>query len=162
MIDTKKARRRDLRFHNLSDLEREVERLAAGERAGRLACHGNWTLGQALGHLAAWMDYFYIGFPMARPSLPIRLIGRYLMKPSFLNGKMPVGTRIPGAKDGTYATDRLSLDEGIARFKAAIGRVRNGEVPVHHSPIFGPLTHDELMRLSMRHAELHLGFFDVG
>src|ERR687885_514061 len=41
--------------------------LADAERAGRLRRLGNWTLGQALGHLAAWAEYGYTGFPLRVP-----------------------------------------------------------------------------------------------
>ena len=44
-----------------------MEQLAAAEREGRLRSVGNWTLGQTLGHLAAWADYSYDGVPLKVP-----------------------------------------------------------------------------------------------
>lgn len=57
-VDTKKvAGRRMLRFESLDQVIADVDRLVEAERAGRLTRLGNWTLGQTLGHLAAWAEY---------------------------------------------------------------------------------------------------------
>jgi hypothetical protein len=54
-VDTAKvANRRSLRFESIDHVLAEVDRLAESRRAGRLKRLGNWTLGQALGHLATW------------------------------------------------------------------------------------------------------------
>ncbi len=150
------AARRTLRFESLDQVLADVDQLVAAERAGRLRCLGNWTLGQALGHLAAWSEFGYTGVPLKVPFF-IRWILR-LRKRKFLYGPMRAGVRIPRVENGTLATEPLSLDEGLTRFRRITERLKT-EAPTAPSPIFGNLTHDESIALNLRHAELHLGFF---
>jgi hypothetical protein len=156
-IETGKvAGRRVLRFENIDQALDEAERLAAAERDGRLTQLGNWTLGQALGHLAGWAEYGFTDFPLKTPFL-VRLILR-LQKKRFLYSPMRAGVRIPGVNGGTLATEPMTTDEGLRRFRAVFRRLKH-EAPTAPSPIFGKMTHEESIALSLRHAELHLGFF---
>jgi uncharacterized protein DUF1569 len=159
-IETGKvAGRRILRFETVDQALEEAERLAAAERASRLTQLGNWTLGQALGHVAAWAEFGYTQFPLKTP-LIIRLILR-LQKKKFLYGQMPAGVRIPGVKGGTLATELMPTDEGLARLRTVFERLKR-EVPTAPSPVFGKLTHEESIAINLRHAELHLSFFVPG
>jgi hypothetical protein len=160
MIDTKKVERRQVRFRSIADMEREVERLVAADRAGRIKLRGNWTLAQILNHLATWTDFFYIGFPIPRAPLLMRLMLK-LMRGNILKGTMPQGIRIPNVKGGTLGNEPIALDDALAKFHGAIGRLKAGEQPRHPSPAFGPMNLDEVTRLTLRHAELHLGFADA-
>jgi hypothetical protein len=144
-----------LRFESIDQAMAEAERLAEAERAGRLRRLGNWTLGQTLGHLAAWAEYAYTGAPLEVPFF-IRWVLR-LRKRQFLYGPMRSGVRIPGVEGGTLATDPVPLEEGRGRFRGAMERLR-AEAPTVPSPVFGRLTHEEAIALNLRHAELHLGF----
>jgi hypothetical protein len=155
-LDTGKvAGRRALRFESIDQVMAEVDRLAGAERAGRLRRLGNWTLGQTLGHLAAWAEYGYTGSPLKVPFF-IRWVLR-LRKRKFLYGPMRAGVKIPGVEGGTLATDPVSLDEGLGRFRRVLGRLK-AEAPTAPSPVFGLLTHEESIAMNLRHAELHLGF----
>jgi hypothetical protein len=156
-VDTRKvAARRILRFESIDQVVAELDRLAEAERAGRLNRLGNWTLGQTLGHLAAWIEYGYTGAPLKVPFF-IRWIAR-LLKRRFLYGPMRAGARIPRVEGGTLATDPMPLEEGLGRYRRALERLKVEE-PTAPSPVFGRLTHEESIALSLRHAELHLGFF---
>lgn len=155
-VDTAKVDRRTLRFESIDQLMTEVDRLATAERAGRLKPLGNWMLGQALGHLAAWAEYAYTGAPLKVPFF-IRWILR-LQKRKFLYGRMRAGVKIPHVEGGTLATDRIPLDEALERFRRVMQRLKT-EVPTMPSKVFGRLTHDESIALNLRHAELHLSFF---
>jgi hypothetical protein len=155
-VDTSKVTdRRKLRFESIDQVLAEVQRLAEADRAGRLGQLGNWTLGQTLGHLAAWAEYGYTGAPLHVPWL-IKWIAR-LQKRRFLYGPMRAGVKIPRLEGGTLATDALPLDEGLARYQRVMERLQV-EPPTAPSPVFGPLTHEESISLNLRHAELHLGF----
>jgi hypothetical protein len=157
LIDTGKVSgRRILRFESLDQVLGDVDRLVAAERSGRLKQLGNWTLGQALGHLAVWSEFSYTGVPL-NPPFFIRWILR-LRKHKFLYSPMPAGAKIPGVKGGTLGIDPMPLDEALARHKSIMQRLKS-EAPIAKSPIFGPMTHDESIALTLRHAELHLGFF---
>ncbi len=159
-VDTAKVTgRRMLRFESIDEMMAEVDRLVEAERAGRLKRLGNWTLGQILGHLAVWAEYGYTGAPL-KPPFFIRWILR-LQKRKFLYGPMRAGTKIPGIAGGTFGTDPMSLDEGLDRFRKVMQRLKT-VTPTAPSAAFGTLTHDESIALTLRHAELHLGFMVPG
>ncbi len=158
-IDTRKVNdRRQLRFESAAELDRDIASLLEAERNGALRRTGNWELGQALGHIAAWASYPYEGYlPEMRPPWFVRMIGR-LMKKRMLSGDMPAGFRIPKVEGGTWAIERMSSDEGAERCRVAFERLER-ETPAIPNPIFGPLTHDEWKRMNLGHAALHLSFF---
>jgi hypothetical protein len=140
----------------VEDAVAEAERLAEAERAGKLKRLGNWSLGQALGHLATWTQYGYTGSPLKVPFF-IKWILR-LRRRKFLYEPMRAGVKIPGVKGGTLATDPVPFEEALGRFRKAMERLKT-EPPTVPNNIFGILTHDEAIALNLRHAELHLGFF---
>ena len=152
----KVADRRMLRFESLGQVLAEVDRLAEADRAGRLTQLGNWTLGQALGHLAVWAEFAYTGTPLKVPFF-IRWILR-LRKKKFLYGTMKAGVKIPGVEGGTLGMEPMPLDEALPRYRRILERLQT-ETPTAPNVIFGKLKHEEWMALHTRHAELHLGFF---
>jgi len=150
--------RRMLKFSKLSDVIAEADRLLHAERAGKVKQLGNWTLGQALGHLAAWAEYSYTGAPL-KPPFFIRWMLR-MQKNKFLYSPMRAGVKIPRVAGGTLGTEMMSTEDGLTRMRAAFERLER-EMPTAPNVIFGPLTHDEWRAINLRHAELHLSFFDV-
>jgi hypothetical protein len=156
-INTAKvANRRMLHFDSIDQMRAEVDRLVAAEKAGRLKQLGSWTLGQILGHLAAWSEFGYDGYPSLKVPFFIRWMLR-LRKRKFIVGPMPVGVRIPGVPGGTLAIDPMPLDEALTRFQRVTQRLKV-EAPPVPSPAIGKLTHEESIALNLRHAELHLGY----
>jgi len=150
--------RRRLRFATIDDLLADVEKIVAADKAGTLRRTGNWTPGQALGHIATWATFPYEGFPKkAHPPWFIRWLIR-MKKAKYLKEGMPAGVRIPGIEGGTLATEILSTEEGARRLRAVLQRLKNGEPAKHESPAFGPMSLDERIALNLRHAELHLSF----
>lgn len=157
-VDTKKVvGRRSLRFADLDECLAEVARLREAERAGRLRGLGNWTLGQTLGHLAAWIEYAYVGYPMKKPAWVLRVLGP-LMVGWLLKNPWPAGVRLPGAGAGTYGQEAMSTEAGEARLRGAFERLRRERATVP-SPMFGLLPQEKLVLMHLRHAELHLGFW---
>jgi hypothetical protein len=157
-VNTKRVSTRALRFASLDQALAEAEALAAGDAQGRVRAMGNWSLGQALGHVAWWINAgFDGGYPP--PAWIVRVLGR-LMKNAVLNKPPVKGMRIPGVAGGTYGTDALSTAEGLARLRAAIARLKSAP-PARPNPVFGAMTHEEWTALHLRHAEGHLGFFEV-
>lgn len=156
-VDTKYVQRRAVQLSDLDAYAAEVDRIAAAEKAGRVRTSGNWTAGQILAHLAAWIEYNYTGFPLSPPPWAIRLILKTFMKKKYLRSGLPQGVKIPGQANGTTGQDMMTTSDAVERLKRAINRIRV-EPPMHPSPAFGELTHDECIRLNLRHAELHLGF----
>lgn len=150
------ATRRTLRFSTIDEALADVDGLAAAETAGTLVTTGRWTFGQALDHLATWVDFAYDGLPMAIP-LPFRLIMR-LAKPWILYKPMRPGSQIPRIPDGTLATAVVPSDVGLAHVRRAYARLRD-DAPTRPHPALGFMTHGEWLNLHLRHAELHLSFF---
>ncbi len=158
-VDTgKMAERRRLRFGNLGDVMAEAERLAEAERAGRLRQLGNWTLGQALGHLGTWAEFAFTPAPLTVPFF-VRWMLR-MRKGRFLYGPMRAGVRIPRVESGTVGTEVMPLEEGLERCRRAMERLER-ETPTAPNPLFGAMRQQEWIALNCRHAELHLGFFVV-
>lgn len=157
-INTKTVRgRRVVRYDSLAQLEADVEKLAAADRSGRLKRLGNWSLGQVLGHLATWSDFAFTGYPAAvDPPWFVRLFCR-LRKNAILEHGMGPGMRLPNIEGGTLGIEPLTLDEGLARFRSSVQRLRN-QAPTHPSPLFGELSHEEWIKIKLRHAEIHLSF----
>jgi hypothetical protein len=83
------------------------------------------------------------------------------MKNRFLNKGLPAGAQIRGVPGGTFGTDRMPTDEALAQLHSAFERLAR-EVPTEPNIIFGPMTHEQFIKLNLRHAELHLSFFSVG
>ena len=156
---TKPARpARTLRFGSLDDLDRELGAIECAERSGSLRTHGNWSAGKILGHLSAWIDYAYDGFPSLPPSWAIPIFR--LMKPIFMKDRpMSPGMRIPGAPEGTHGVDEMTVEEGLIRIRASLERLRV-KIPDQH-PLFGVLTRAEWERMHLNHAALHLGFLSL-
>jgi len=157
-INTRKAERRPLHFDSIEDILKEVDRIVAAERAGKLRRTGNWSVGQTFGHLATWNEYGYIGYPPeAHPPWLVRVIAKMLRK-RILYKPMRAGMKIGRIPGGTLGTEPMSADEGARRLRDSMARLQRHEQPTFHSPAFGPMTEAERLALALRHAELHLGF----
>lgn len=158
MITTKHVKdRRALRFNSIEKLRADIDRILAADKAGKLRCTGNWTAGQAMGHIAAWINYSYDGYPMGPPPWIVRLILGFLKK-KYLRQGMPAGVEIPKVKGGTFATEPLSTGEGAARLRKALARLASNEPAKFPSPAWGEMPAEERIALNLRHAELHLSF----
>lgn len=151
----KVSHRRRLSFTSVDEVLAEADRLVAAERGGRLVRLGNWTLGQTLGHLAAWAGFCFDGYPINPP----RVIGWILRlrRKQFIHGTMPAGVRIPRVSGGTVGTEALSTEEGHQRFRRAFERLKDNRPPDRH-PFLGRMSHEDWIALNLRHAELHLSF----
>ena len=159
---TAAPQRRKLRFDTVEAALADAERLVAAERDGRLARRGgNWTLGQALGHLATWANYALDGYPPSvHAPLPVRLVLRLLRNRILANGMIP-GVKLRNIPGGTLGLHVLPADEGLRRFREAFERLERS-APTIPNPAFGRLTHAQWVQLNLRHAQLHLSFFDPG
>lgn len=152
---TERPVRRKLHFDSVAQAIAEGKRIADWERSGKARYAGNWTAGQILNHLGAWAEYAFTGAPLRVPWF-IKVLGRP-MKKGILRRGMPAGSRIPRVPNGTLATERVSAEEGLARFEAALQRLEKESPPDRH-PIFGAMPHADWIALNLRHAELHMSF----
>ncbi len=148
--------RRTLVFDNLDAAVADARHLmvAGYTRAG------NWSLGQACGHLAAWVRYLIDGFPPI--PLPVRVglwalrntIGK-AKKAEYLAGKMPAGKPTLSVTVPPADADDVA---GVTEYEAAIERLKKFGGTPHPSPLLGLVTRDELERLTCVHAAHHLSF----
>jgi len=153
--------RRKIRFDSMDDLLADIERIVAADRDGNLRRTGNWTAGQALGHVATWIDYAYEGYPFHGVPWFVKLILK-LKKKSYLQKGMQAGIRIPKTEGGTYGTQALKVEEGADRLRKALARLKSGEPARFESPAWGKMPYNERVALNLRHAELHLSFLHPG
>ena len=157
-VDTKTTPdHRHLRFESIDDVLAEIDRILQADREGQLETVGNWTAGQIMAHLAAWIEYGYEGFPLGPPPWIIRWILRWQLK-KYLRDGLPRGVKIPRTEEGTFGMDRMETGEAADRLKQALGRLQSGQPAKFHSPAFGEMSHEDRIRLNLRHAELHLGY----
>jgi hypothetical protein len=154
---TDKPQRRPLRFNDLDEVVQDAESLLTRgyDKAG------NWNLAQVCGHLAEWLRFPVEGFPKA--PAPIRAVfwvlrktvGRKKLLTYITTGSFPAGkptmpeTVPPAGGDPREAIEKLKT--GVDRLKAHTG-------PIVPSPLFGPMTKDEAVRMQLVHAAHHLSF----
>jgi hypothetical protein len=158
---TKVSNRRVVRYNTFDELLADAERLVQLNGEGKVRPLGNMSLGQALGHLALWMQASIDGIPDdLRPPAPVKLLAR-LFKGIVLSKGLRPGFKLP-----TDAASKLippagySASDGFNALSAACARLRREHRRVP-SPLFGPMSEYEWERLHLRHAELHLSFMEV-
>lgn len=151
-VDTKKAERRKLHFNSLAEMKAEVDRLANG----KVRCTGNWTLAQAIDHLACIMEGSLDGINAKAPWF-VRLLAP-TFRGNALNKGMPPGIAARGDMASVLPPDDVTLDNASSRMNRVFDRLNKGETMRQKSPVFGKMTHEDWSNLHMRHAELHLSF----
>lgn len=159
MPESEEPKFRRLRFAKVAECSAELDRIEAAHQAGKLTTTGNWTPGQILSHLSAWIEYGYDGFPLKAPPFFIRWILKLMMKRMLAKGEMAPGTKIPGVEGGTLGQEDMEFGSAMERYRAALSRMQS-EPAIHHSPAFGKVTDEVRIKMMLMHAQLHLGFFD--
>lgn len=155
--NTKRVPRRALRFESVAEVRAEVDRLERAHEAGTLRTTGNWSAGQNLLHLAEWVQmYQRLDFP----EVPwfVRIAGR-LMRGRMVNKGFPAG--MPGPGNKPYDLPACTFEAGAAKYREALDVLESADLS-HDNPLFGRMSRDDAVRIQLRHAELHLGFFDPG
>ena len=153
-VDTRKAERRSLRFGSLEDLDAELDRLERAHAAGTLTHTGNYAPGQALHHLARWMErYRTRDLPKGLP-LHMRIVGRLMRGRVFEKG-FPAG--LPGPEGKTQPEPDVPFQEGLAYLRRMHEALRQDDF-AQPNEFLGPVSHADVITLHLRHAELHLGF----
>lgn len=157
--ETQKTKFRNLRFAKVADLFAELDRIEAAHKDGSLTTTGNWTPGQILSHLSAWIEYGYDGFPLKAPPFFVRWMLKFMLKKTLTKGEMKPGMKIPGVEGGTIGQEEMETGVAMERYRAAISRMQS-EPAIHNSPAFGKVTDEVRIRMNLMHAQLHLGFMD--
>jgi hypothetical protein len=156
MIDTAKVPEyRRLQFKNVDECMAEIDRIVTAENSGKLRRTGNWSAGQILNHIASWINYSYEGFPMKVPWFIRMIIKREV--PTYIRDGMPRGVHIPRTPGGTHATEDMPLDQAADKLRKALKRLKT-EPARFDSPGFGKVTEEQRVAMTLRHAELHMGY----
>jgi hypothetical protein len=151
---TKVVGRRKVRFENLDEIIADAEMLAA-KRVRQL---GNWSVGQATGHLARTMQLSLDGFDGALAPLPFRLLMKIAKRPLLRYGFRP-GFKLPSPiAEKAILEPSFTNEQGLGELRTNIKRLKHEPQRAVH-PAFGRLTKEEWNRVHLRHAELHLSFF---
>jgi hypothetical protein len=147
------AGRRQLRYRDFEALLSDAEQLAASPTRAL----GNWSLGQALKHLALMMEMAVDGNPFDAHWL-ICLVARLMFRHRLIHSHMSPGFQLPAAM-AEYLVPRtdVSTEEGLASLRAAISRMQAEPLQPSH-PLLGAMSADEWREFHLRHAELHLSF----
>lgn len=159
MADSKEPNYRKLQFADIAECMDELSRIEQAHHDGTLTTTGDWTPGQILSHLSAWIEFAYDGFPLKAPPIFVRWLLKFLMKRTLAKGSMSPGINIPGVEGGTIGQEKMETVAALERYRAALSRMQS-EPAIHHSPAFGKVSDDVRIKMNLMHAQLHLGFMD--
>ena len=153
------SKKRQLHYKDFDEMLADVEALQSGGYVRR----GNWTLGQACGHVADWMRFPMDGFP--KPPLPMRVVF-WVMKMTVAPGMkrkiLAEGFQggMPTAPETVPDAEAFSDEQGIAKLRASIDRLNAWDRELIPSPLFGPMDKATLIRVSLLHGEHHFGYLE--
>jgi hypothetical protein len=152
-----RVERRKLRFASIDEALADADQLLAADASGKLRHTGNWDLGQTFGHIATWMEFAFNGYPPeVKAPLPIRLILR-AARNNILNKGMLTGAKIGRVPGGTLGIEKIEPSVGADRLRKAFTQLKS-ECPKTTNPVFGVMTHEQWIKLNLRHSELHFSF----
>ncbi|MEE2643172.1 MAG: DUF1569 domain-containing protein [Planctomycetota bacterium] len=151
--------KRPLKFNSFDDMVSEARSLMENGYAS----NGNWSLGQACGHLAEWMRYSLDGYP--RPPLPLRAIFwvmKHTIAPRMKRKILAEGFQggLPTAPESVPRPDSITDQQGLAQLLACVERVTEFDGKLLPSPLFGPMDKEMHTRVTLLHAEHHLAYFE--
>lgn len=159
IVDTKRvANRRQLHFHTLADILRDVEELGAvtSETGESICADGNWTPAQIVEHLTFFIDGAIDGFSFQAP-LVLRIIVKFFRK-GILHKPMKPGIKLPADMSIVLPDRETTWDDAVSALRDAVARIDAGERMTQPSPLLGAMTHEDWVNLHCRHAEMHLSF----
>lgn len=151
--------KRVVKFNELNEIVSEVQSLLDNGYQRK----GNWSLGQACGHLAKWMTYPIDGFPVPpiflRPVFWIMKVtmAKRMKAQIFAEGFKP---GMPTAPESVPSEAEFDDQQGVDQLKAAVERLSQFNGELKPSPLFGPMDKATLTKVSLLHAEHHLGYLE--
>ena len=155
MPETEKPKRRALVFDTINDVIEDVNRIQAASEQVQVS--GQWTAGEILTHLSAWIEYGYEGYPIESPPWFVRQMLKLVLRKILRKGMQP-GVNIPGVEGGTVGQMKVDTDTAAQRYLMALSRLGSSEAVKYPSPAFGEMSREKRIKLNLRHAELHLSY----
>lgn len=150
------AQKRQLSFKHLTDIGKDLDKVEAAARAGRLTQLGNWPPGAILDHLARAMHGSIDGVPDLKVPMFLKVVGP-LVKRQVLMKPLGKGLKLTPKDEALVWNRAASFDEGLKALRGALARAESSknQMRVRH-PVFGAMTPEDWGLFHMRHAELHL------
>ena len=146
-------RRAGLQFSHMDDVTGEIERLARGE----VRANGKHSFAEIVRHLAIANEMVIGQIIPPKPPLLLRLLLPFIRN-SILNGPVKPGFKLSADAEAFFwPSEPVELQDAIARFKTSVQNYKEmGPLPIH--PIFGKATPEQIDRLMLAHAAMHLSF----
>ena len=146
--------RRELTFANLNEVVADIEAIA--NSAHRTS--GKQTFAQIVQHLATTNEML-VG-KIVPPKLPwyMRMM-MPLMRNKILDGPVKPGFKLPSAdlQSFFWDGDDTDLQQAIDNFKASV-KAYYVQGPLDTHPIFGKASREQIDRITLAHAAMHLSF----
>ncbi|HBE67724.1 MAG TPA: hypothetical protein DDW52_06200 [Planctomycetaceae bacterium] len=153
----KKEHARHVRYEDLDAMLAEADAMLANGYDKT----GNWSLGQAAGHVAQWASFPMDGFP--EPPAFMKAIF-WVLRKTGASEKMATKIKAEGFKPGmaTAPTTVPSPDsadaDGVAQLRQVVEQLKSHDGPLHDSPLFGQLDKPTHISVTLLHAAHHFGF----
>lgn len=147
---------RTVKFGSLADAVADAESLLRGGYEQ----FGQWNLAQVLGHCSDWLRFPIEGYP--RVAFPLQMIlglVRMTWGPSLRRKVVREGGFKPGSatmSETVKAADATTDEAALVAFAAAVEQFERHRGPLHASPLFGAMTHEEHRQLQIIHVQHHL------
>jgi len=152
-VNTKTAPRRELHFDSMQQVLDDAESVTSQPHETT----GNWSSGQIITHVGELIDVSLHGTDAKMP-LPLRVMGR-LLRPWLLSRPIKPGLTIPKAMRPKFTPPPdVPLDQAMERFRVLCKQANEPGTMTHRSPLLGPMSHDDWVKMHCRHAELHFSF----
>ncbi len=153
MVDVNQVLRRQLKFSCQNCIMGDIDKLARG----RVRSTGNWSPGRIVQHITEMINGSLDGFPpeMKAP-IVIRIPARFLKK-RMLGRPWQPGIRLPKQFEALLPPGDIEFETARENLRRAVRRLETEQMQAK-SPVFGPMSHQDWMKLHCRHAELHFSF----
>ena len=147
-------KRREISFSSLDEVISDIETLAGSDHETT----GNHSFGKIVQHLATTNDTV-VG-NIIPPKLPwfMRLAMPFL-KNGILNNPVEPGFNLPNKamQEFFWSQTDVDLKEAVENFRTSVRAYKDkGPLPVH--PVFGKATEEQIDKMLLSHAAMHLSF----
>lgn len=150
--------RRVIKFNSLDEVVAEVERLAGGE----VRTTGSHSFPEIVRHLALTQDMVTGKIKGPSPPWYMKLVIG-LMKSRLMQDKpLAPGFNLPAKAEAFFWPESdVNLADAISHLKESVENFNaNGPLPKH--PVFGKISAEQNLSMSLRHAAMHLSFVHPG
>lgn len=147
-------KRREISFSSLEEVIADMETLASAEHETT----GSHSFGKIVQHLATTNE-MVVG-NITPPKLPwyMRMAMPFL-KNGILNNPVKPGFKLPNKsmQEFFWSQSEVDLKEAIENFRSSVKEYKDkGPLPVH--PVFGKATEEQIDKMLLSHAAMHLSF----